>query len=278
MTGSTGGIGTEIAKLLAQRGWNLALVNRSKTKSEEQAAELKRSFPGVSVNVYVADLMDQTKIVAACSEIVHAHPKLEALYNVAGFLSDKRMTSPQNIEGHFALNTIAPYLFTKHLMDPLAAGGRPDNRSVVVNFGSSAVNSVKTLDVQTLANPAKVGGLMGAYANTKLALTAMTLAMSGTAGASTVSYLTVDPGPTKTSMTGSGDGMPWFIRLLAPLLFKPADVQAERIVDSVQQAVADGESGLYISEGRRKPFPRLATDEALQGEIVNLLDQLTNRL
>ncbi|MEM6474352.1 MAG: SDR family NAD(P)-dependent oxidoreductase, partial [Planctomycetota bacterium] len=40
VTGSTGGIGTEIAKLLADGGWNLALVNRSATKSEEQAAEL----------------------------------------------------------------------------------------------------------------------------------------------------------------------------------------------------------------------------------------------
>ncbi|MEM6471449.1 MAG: SDR family NAD(P)-dependent oxidoreductase, partial [Planctomycetota bacterium] len=278
VTGSTGGIGTEIAKLLADGGWNLALVNRSATKSEEQAAELSRAYPGISVNVHVADLLDQTEIVGACNEIADAHPKLEALYNVAGFLSDKRTISPQNIEGHFAINTIAPYLFSKHLVGPLAAGGRTDALSVVVNFGSSAVNSIKTLNVQALVDPAKIGGLMGAYANTKLALTALTLAMNDAAAASSVSYLTVDPGPTKTPMTGSGDGMPWFVRLLAPILFKPVDVQAKRIVDSVQQASRDGESGLYISEGRRKPFPRLAMDRTLQTEVMNLLDEQTNQL
>ncbi|MEL6899157.1 MAG: SDR family NAD(P)-dependent oxidoreductase [Planctomycetota bacterium] len=202
---------------------------------------------------------------------------MEALYNVAGFLSDERTNSPQNIEAHFALNTIAPYLFSKHLFDPLAAAGCPDARTVIVNFGSSAVNSVQSLDVQTLANPAKIGGLMGAYANTKLALTAMTRAMSDEAAESNVSYLTVDPGPTKTPMTASGDGMPWFIRLLAPLLFKPVEVQAKRIVDSVRQATADRESGLYISEGRRRPFPRLATDKALQAEVIKLLDDLTDQ-
>ena len=78
LSGSTGGIGSEIAKLLAQRCWNLALVNRSADKAQEQAAQLRRDYPNVSVCIYMADLLDQLEIVSVCKEISRAHPKLDA--------------------------------------------------------------------------------------------------------------------------------------------------------------------------------------------------------
>ncbi|MEM1224958.1 MAG: SDR family NAD(P)-dependent oxidoreductase [Planctomycetota bacterium] len=275
LSGSTGGIGTEIATLLASRGWNLVLVNRSSEKSQTQAAELGRQYPGISIDTYKADLLDQTTIVRACDEISKAHPRLSAIYNVAGLLTDNRITSVQGIEGHFAINTVAPYLFTRCLRNSLEAGKEADETSVVVNFGSSAVNSVKKLDVPTMVDPPKIGGLMGAYATSKLALMAVTLAMIDRQANSGVLFVNADPGPTKTSMTGSGDGMPWFIRLLRPLIFKSADVQAKRLVDGVEQAVADRQTGLYISEGRRKPNPKAATDKVVQDDLMNLLESLT---
>ncbi|MEO1528180.1 MAG: SDR family NAD(P)-dependent oxidoreductase [Planctomycetota bacterium] len=271
LTGSTGGIGSEIAKLLAQRGWDLVLVNRSADKSQKQADGLRRGYSNVSVSIYTADLLDQTDIITVCKAILKAHPKLDALYNLAGFLSDNRVESVQGIEAHFAINTVAPYLFANQLSASLSAGKGGEKSAVVVNFGSSAVNSVKKLEVQSLANPAKIGGLMGAYANSKLALMAMTLAMDAEAMKSNVLFQVADPGPTKTSMTHTGDGMPWFLKLLVPLIFKTADVQAKRLVDGVQKAVAEGESGLYISEGRRKRFPKLATDKTLQSDLMQLL-------
>ncbi|MEO0932335.1 MAG: hypothetical protein AAFY21_00795, partial [Cyanobacteria bacterium J06641_2] len=82
----------------------------------------------------------------------------------------------------------------------------------------------------------------------------------------------VDPGPTKTSMTRSSDGMPWFLILLRPLMFKSAKFQAQRLFDAVETAVSEGESGLFISEGKRKPYPSIALNKSIQTEIKLLLD------
>ncbi|MEM6689822.1 MAG: SDR family NAD(P)-dependent oxidoreductase [Planctomycetota bacterium] len=275
LSGSTGGIGIEIAKLLASQGWNLVLVNRSGKKSEQQAADLLKEHPEISVTCYTADLLDQSAIIKASEDIRNDHVELNALYNIAGLLTDKRITSLQGVEGHFAVNTVAPFLFARELNGLLTAGGKTGEHSVVVNFSSSAVNSVKRLNPQTLIEPADIGGLMGAYANCKLALMAMTLAMNSQSEQSRVLFQSVDPGPTRTPMTKSGDGMPWFLRLLVPFIFKAPEVQAKRLVDGVQQAVRNNESGLYISEGRRKPYPGLAMDRAFQRELMEVLDQVT---
>jgi len=277
LSGSTGGIGTEIAKLLAERGWNLSIMNRSTRKSEQQADDLRRDYPGVTVRCYTADLLDQSSIVKACEEISSDHPRISVIYNVAGLLTDKRITSQEGIEGHFAINTVAPYLIAKRLSDELSASAHAGERPVVVNFGSSAAHSIKKLDVQSLADPAEVGGLMGAYANAKLAVMAMTLAMSEGAGDSEILFQSVDPGPTKTSMTQSGEGMPWYLRPMVPLMFKAADVQAKRLVDGIEQATTDGQSGLYISEGKRRPYPAVARDKTVQSDVIRVLNEVTKQ-
>ena len=274
LSGSTGGIGTEIAMLLGERGWDLALVNRSASKNEAQANELTQAWPRISVSTFNADLLDQSQIVNACKEIGQTHSKISAIYNVAGLLTESRIESAQGIEGHFAINTVAPFLFAKHLSNVLDASVKSDDRPVVVTFGSSAVNSIKTLEVGALSNPSDIGGLMGAYAKTKLALMAMTLYMSEEQRDAGVSFLCVDPGPTKTTMTSSGDGMPWFLKLLVPFIFKSAEVQAKRLVEGVEKARTDGQSGLYISEGKRKPYPAIARDKTIQAELNQLLKEL----
>ncbi len=229
LSGSTGGIGGEVAKILAGQGWNLALINRSSEKSARQSADLLSAYPDISVATYTADLLDPSEIKNVCAEINKTHNELDAVYNIAGLLTDKRLSSTNGIEGHFAVNTVAPYLLTRLLYDLLAANKTAGEHAVVVNFGSSAVNSVKQIDAQNLADPSEVGGLMGAYANSKLALMAMTLAMTDESQTG-VMFQAVDPGPTQTPMTKSGDGMPWFLRPLVPFIFKSPAKQAKRLV------------------------------------------------
>ena len=180
--------------------------------------------------------------------------------------------SPQNVEGHFALNTLAPYILTQLLRKQLSAGAQGVQQSVVVNFSSSAVSSVKELDVATLTNPDNIGGLTGAYAKSKAALTVLSVSMKEELLKDGILIQTVDPGPTKTSMTSSSDGMPWFLLLLRPLIFKSAKFQAQRLVDAVETAVSEGKSGLFISEGKRKDYPAIALNKDIQTEIKLLLD------
>ncbi|MEM7147840.1 MAG: hypothetical protein AAF591_22245, partial [Verrucomicrobiota bacterium] len=146
--------------------------------------------------------------------------------------------------------------------------------SVVVNFSSSAVKSVKKLDVSTLTNPQNIGGLMGAYAQSKMAVTAITILMKEALFEESILILSADPGPTKSQMTDAGDGIPWFLRLLRPLIFKPASVQAEKLVKAVDSVVSEKKTGLFITQGYRKPNPAIALNQKIQNDLGKLLDTL----
>ena len=84
VTGASGGIGAELARLFARDGWNLVLVARSREGLEKVGRELADSF-GAGYHVVPADLADP----AAPHTVYHAVQALgihvDALVNNAGF-------------------------------------------------------------------------------------------------------------------------------------------------------------------------------------------------
>ncbi|MEL6927867.1 MAG: SDR family NAD(P)-dependent oxidoreductase [Cyanobacteria bacterium J06600_6] len=275
LTGSTGGIGTELTKLLAQAGWNLVLINRSKEKSDAQLAQLHELFPEQRFDGWIADLMDTDQIKDVVGKIVSTYPQIDSLFNISGLLTDQRIMSPQGVEGHFALNALAPYLLIQGLRPQLRVGASDSNRSMIVNFSSSAINSVKEIDIAQLRNPEKINGLFDAYAKSKLAVTAVTCFLKDDLMKENILIYSVDPGATKSPMTQESTGMPFLLRLLSPLLFKVPDRQAMKIIQSLKAAVTYGESGLFISNGRRKSNPSLALNREFQTDLQALLQELS---
>lgn len=144
---------------------------------------------------------------------------------------------------------------------------------MVILFSSSAINSQKDVNLNELANPASVGGLMSTYAQTKLAVTALAPALSDGLKADNVLIRAVDPGATKTAMTTTGNsGMPKLLQWLAPLLFQPADKQATKVVDAADPSAFGGGTGLYVANRKEKRIPAPATDTATQKQLIEMLD------
>jgi NAD(P)-dependent dehydrogenase (short-subunit alcohol dehydrogenase family) len=277
VTGSTGGIGTEIIKILAGRGDDLVLVNRSRTKSETQAAQLKARYPDLKVEVIVADLMDTAQVSAAVNEIVSLPGRIDVLYNNSGILTSKKVLSPQGFESQFAVNTLAPYALILRLRERMA---RPSGETpaMVINFSSSAINGQKSLDLGNLANPEQVGGLLTTYAQTKLAVTVLSAALSEGLKSRNIFIRAVDPGATKTSMTtGGNSGMPKPLQWLAPLFFSPANKQAAKIVDSAAPAAFSAQTGIYVANRKVKKLPGPAADAETGQQLVALLDGLLKK-
>ncbi|MEL6370760.1 MAG: SDR family NAD(P)-dependent oxidoreductase [Pseudomonadota bacterium] len=274
LTGSTGGLGREVSQILAKDGWDLILVNRDKEQADQQIASLTELFPDQKFDGYTANLMDIEDVLKTAERIAVAHPKITALYNIAGLLTDKRILSPQNIEGHFALNALAPYLLVRALRPQLKAAGTPSSPSFIVNFSTSAVNSVKTLDLSKLVQPDTIGGLMDAYAKSKSVLNIMACFLKDELLADNIYIYSLDPGPTKTQMTNSNQGMPWFVRPLVPLLFGDAAKQAQKLVERVDAAVKSKQTAVFISNGKIKPNPPLANDTEIQTGVRTLMDNL----
>lgn len=274
VTGSTGGIGQEVCRRLASQGWDLVLINRGREKADAQMKSLRESAPERTFQSYAVDLLNPEEIGQTTRAIAGEHPELSALYNVAGLLTDRARQSAAGIEGHFAVNTLAPYLFTQALRGPLSNGARSDRPSAVVNFSSSAIKGVKKLDFDRLTDPGSPGGLMGAYAQSKMALTVASASLSDELAGEGIRVLCVDPGATRTPMTSSGEGMPWFVRFLVPLLFKDASAQADKLLSGVASAMREDRSDTLIVEGRLKPMPALVMDTKVRERLKGLLDEL----
>ncbi|MEM9166535.1 MAG: SDR family NAD(P)-dependent oxidoreductase [Planctomycetota bacterium] len=274
LTGSTGGLGAAITRLLADEGWKLVLLNRPSERSDRQARELADRLGDERVHLYPADLMDLDEVSGAIDRIRADHAELHALYNMSGVLTDTKVMSRQGAESHFAVNTLVPYVLSTRLRDRLASGATPDDPALVVNTSSGVVKSVKRLDVASLRDPEEVGGLMGAYAQSKLAVTAVTCMLEQAFAQDGVVVVSVDPGPMKTAMTSNNTAMPWFLRLLVPVLFKSPESVAQRMLRGLESARVGRAGGAFLSIDKRIETPAIAMDAEVHAKLRDVMEAI----
>jgi len=84
ITGASGGLGKEFARIHASKGDNLVLAARSKEKLEALKFELEKQY-GVSVYVIAKDLSDQHAPKAVYEELKTRKIRVDYLINNAGF-------------------------------------------------------------------------------------------------------------------------------------------------------------------------------------------------
>src|SRR5919199_798169 len=111
ITGSTSGIGKEIAIGLAKMNAKVVLVGRNKSRCEEMLEEIMRNTsPSFDTNnnnlvsYILADLSSQASIRQLAEKFLAAHGRLDVLVNNAGVFLSKRFTTLDGIEYTFAVN------------------------------------------------------------------------------------------------------------------------------------------------------------------------------
>lgn len=92
VTGASGGLGLEFARLLAKDGYDLALVARSEAKLRDVAANLSNEY-GVDAIPVALDLAR----AEAADELVGHVPRCDVLVNNAGFASNGRFDRIEEI-------------------------------------------------------------------------------------------------------------------------------------------------------------------------------------
>lgn len=270
ITGSTGGIGYAIADRLAADGWHLVLVNRNAGKAEQQKTELTAAHPGTAIDLIQADLMDIDQIKRAAEDILSLHPRIDALYNNSGVLTSQRVVSAQGHESNYAVNTLAPYVMIESLR-PALKRADGETRTMIINTTSAAQNAAKLLDIGKLSDPAAIGGLTGAYATTKLALTTMGTAIAADLETAGIMIRSVCPGAVITPMTKTSDAMPGILKFLVPLLFNKPEKQALKMINAAKPASCGGRTGIYLTNGKEKKLPKLAVDPSIQADLMKKL-------
>ncbi|HIF38283.1 MAG TPA: SDR family NAD(P)-dependent oxidoreductase [Gemmatimonadetes bacterium] len=168
VTGSTGGLGREVARRLGSQGAHVIVHGCNSERGNELVEQIIAEGSG-SARFYRADFSSLQEIRALGERILADYSRLDVLINNAGFGSapDQRMISEDGHELRFQVNYLAGFLLTKMLM-PLILDSQP---SRIVNVSSAAQTAIDFDDVMIENNFS--GGR--AYAQSKLAQILFTL-------------------------------------------------------------------------------------------------------
>lgn len=189
VTGASGGIGAELARVLAEHGYDLVLVARS-AEPLTALGRLLEETHGVRVQVLPADLSQPWSAERLWARVAALGVAVDVLVNNAGvglygLVADQGLDS---IEAMIELNVTSLVVLTRlALPDMVARGwGRVLNLASVVSFQSG-------------------GPRMAAYFATKAFVLSFTRGLGPELRGTGVRATALCPGPTTTSFQGHAD-------------------------------------------------------------------------
>src|SRR5437764_1770077 len=190
VTGGNRGIGFEVCRQLAGRGFDVLLTARDAEKSRAAAAKLKSVG---RVEPVVLDVADASSIEKAAAEISSRYDCLDVLINNAGINYDTWETVENaEIDGTvietIRTNLLGPWRMCQAFLPLL----RKSRAGRIVNVSSES---------GSLAN---MGAGPPAYQVTKAALNALTRTLAGQLRAARILVNAVCPGWVATDMGGAG--------------------------------------------------------------------------
>jgi uncharacterized protein len=178
ITGATGGIGKELAKVFAKEGAKLILIARTHEKLEWLLEELE----GEGHIIFDTDFTQTDKIDELAGRIAETTEKIDILINAAGVgvYNNVEDVSRKEWEDSISINVTAPFYLTKALLPKL----KNSEKSVVVNIGSG-MGKIPT-------------ACRSVYCTTKFALRGMTMSLAEEFKATNVNFIHIALGSTLT--------------------------------------------------------------------------------
>jgi NAD(P)-dependent dehydrogenase (short-subunit alcohol dehydrogenase family) len=193
VTGGNKGLGLEIVKQLAERGYTVLLGARE-GKASEPASKL--AAEGHDVHPVKLDVTSTSDIAAVTKLIEEKFGKLDVLVNNAGVMKGEKDPTVDELRETFEANVIGPYALTRSLLPLLkkSKAGRVVNQS-------SILGSLATMGG---GDGGASGFLYPAYSASKAALNMLTVIEAAQLKRTTVKVNAAHPGWVKTDMGGKG--------------------------------------------------------------------------
>jgi len=186
VTGASSGIGREVTRQLANRGFHVVLMGR-------RAEELQRTLDMIDGRgtMSVCDMSDNDQVEAAAAQIHEKFGRCDALINNAGVGTDVLMTDqagPEALDLLMRVNFLSAARLTNRLLPDLRAAAAAPHADM---RGASVVNV------------SSVAGLMGLptasiYCSTKFAFTGWSQGLHAELHAEGIRVACVHPGPVPT--------------------------------------------------------------------------------
>ena len=188
VTGGSGGIGLELAKVLARNGFDLVLVARKRDTLEAAASQLEGKFD-VKARVFAADLRRPEAPQAIFDFLQNENIPIEVLVNNAGFglggeFADTKLQRELEM---IQVNIAALTALTKLFLPPMIKRGS----GRVLNVASTAAF--------------QPGPLMAVYYATKAYVLSFSEALSEELRNTNVTVTALCPGPTHTDFADTAE-------------------------------------------------------------------------
>ena len=138
ITGAAGGIGSEVARMLARKGSELILVGRNKQELNQLAEEINRNQG--KATIIVSDLLNTEIRDNLGQQILDKVGSVDILINTAGMMSFRTFVEEDSdkIEQIMQLNSIVPMLLTRQFLPAMIEQGSGKIVNVGSTFGSIA--------------------------------------------------------------------------------------------------------------------------------------------
>ncbi|MBK8207750.1 MAG: SDR family NAD(P)-dependent oxidoreductase [Planctomycetes bacterium] len=261
MTGAGSGIGRVGAVALAKRGAHVVVVARSEDRCKPALDEIKAA--GGSAEAVPMDMALLASVREGAARIAASHGQLHALINNAGLWAEKQTITPEGHDETWAVNTLAPHLLTKALIEPLrAAKGR------VVN-----VSSEEHLNGHIHWDDPNLKGAYSprrAYRQSKLALTMLSITWAERE-AGVVTANSLHPGIVGTNLFRN---FPKFIQFWINLLMRsPAD-GAKPSVWLATEPKLEGVTGKFYSRFKERRPHGIALLKDSRDRLWDLVEKI----
>lgn len=243
VTGSTDGIGRQVARQLAAGGIRVIVHGRSKPKVDATLEALRGELPGADLDGVSFDVGTLAGVRRGAEQL--AKLDVNVLVNNAGIFADERVVTADGIEMTFAVNHIGPFLLTELL------AGKLDR---VVNVASIAHTRGRIhFDDLTFAN-----GYTGyaAYAQSKLANVMHALSLHD--HHATLTAYSVHPGAVATKLLRAGFG---------PIAGATPEQGARTITRLAAAPTVEDPTGTYFSDGVATPPSAAARDDKARAQL-----------
>jgi short-subunit dehydrogenase len=185
ITGASGGIGYELAKLFAKDHHNLVLVARNAPRLVQVADELQRQF-GITVRTFALDLTEPTAPQSLFAQVQSEGVAVDILVNNAGYgrFGEFSDVPVEESLGQIQLNVAALTELTKLFLEPMLA-----------RHSGKIMNVASTAGFQP-------GPLMAVYYATKAYVISFSEALANEVAGKGIAVTCLCPGATETGFAG----------------------------------------------------------------------------
>jgi NAD(P)-dependent dehydrogenase (short-subunit alcohol dehydrogenase family) len=258
VTGSTDGLGREVARQLGALGAFVIVHGRNQERGEEVVRTIKAAGAGDAA-FHRADLASLSGVAALAETIMETYDRLDVLVNNAAAVSGpERQTTADGYELAFAVNYLAHFLLTYRLL-PLLEASAPARIVNVSSMGQTPID-FGDLMMERSYNPGD------AYRRSKLAQIMFTIDLAAELDARHVTVNSLHPARSMNTARVIDGG------------FQPLSTVEEGAEATMQLAVSPelaGRSGLYYNGLTEAKANAQAYDTAARAQLRALSFDLT---